>query len=127
MTKKLMQQYKKRLVALKARIVGEIDHIAKDTLGQPPREASGDLSSYTYHMADMATDNYNQEFSLNIASTERRTLIEIDDALKRMEEGSYGTCESCGHAIAQRRLQAVPYARLCVKCQEESEGRRRRR
>jgi len=126
MTKKLLQQYKKRLVALKTRIMGEIDHIAKDTLGQPQREASGDLSSYTYHMADMATDNYNQEFSLNIASAEQRTLMEIDEAFKRMEEGAYGICESCGHAIAQRRLTAVPYARLCVKCQKQTEGRRRR-
>lgn len=127
MTKRLMQQYKKRLLALKARLAGDIEHIAKDTLSQPQREAAGDLSSHAYHMADMATDNYNQEFSLNIASAEQRTLLEIDEAMKRIEEGVYGVCEACGQAIAQRRLQAVPYARLCVKCQEASEGKRRRR
>ncbi len=126
MTKKVLQQYKKRLVALKTRLAGEIEHIAKDTLGQSPRDAAGDLSSYAYHMADMATDSYNQEFSLNIASAEQKTLLEIDDALKRVEEGTYGVCESCGKPIAQRRLQAVPHARLCVKCQEATEGRRRR-
>jgi RNA polymerase-binding protein DksA len=72
-------------------------------------------------MADVATDNYDREFSLGIASNDRKLIFELDDALKRIEDGLYGVCEECKGLIAKNRLKAVPYARLCVKCQQRRE------
>jgi len=123
LNKKEAQGYKKRILELKEEIIAEIKHITDDTLKKSQKEASGDISGYTYHMADVATDTYDREFSLGIASNEREILYELDDALKRIEEGTYGICEDCKIAIAKKRLAAVPYARLCVKCQAKKEKR----
>jgi DnaK suppressor protein len=123
LNKKEAQGFKKRILELKEEIIAEIKHIADDTLKKSQKEASGDISGYTYHMADVATDTYDREFSLGIASNEREILYELDDALKRIEEGTYGICEDCKVMIAKKRLVAVPYARLCVKCQVKKEKR----
>jgi len=119
--KKESQDFKKRILKLKEEIIAEIKHIADDTLKKSQKEASGDISGYTYHMADVATDTYDREFSLGIASNEREILYELDDALKKIEEGTYGICEECKALITKKRLVAVPYARLCVKCQVKKE------
>ena len=74
-------------------------------------------------MADVATDNYDREFSLGLASNERKTLYELEDALKRIEDGDFGFCDQCKAPISKLRLKAVPSARLCVKCQEKLEKR----
>ena len=72
-------------------------------------------------MADVATDNYDREFSLGLASNERKSLYELDSALKRIEEGTFGICDDCKTPITKIRLKAVPSARLCIKCQEKRE------
>ena len=72
-------------------------------------------------MADVATDNYDREFSLELASSERKSLYELDDALKRIEEGTFGICDDCKSVITKIRLKAVPSARLCIKCQQKRE------
>jgi RNA polymerase-binding protein DksA len=72
-------------------------------------------------MADVATDTYDREFSMGIASNERKVIYEIDDALKKIEEGTFGICEGCKNLITKVRLKAVPHARLCIKCQEKKE------
>jgi len=123
LTKKESQDFKNKILKLKEEIIAEIKHIADDTLKKSQKEASGDISGYTYHMADVATDTYDREFSLGIASNEREIMYELDDALKRIEEGDYGICEDCKTIIARKRLAAVPYARFCVKCQEKKEKR----
>jgi RNA polymerase-binding transcription factor DksA len=74
-------------------------------------------------MADVATDTYDREFSLGLASNGREILYELDDALKKIEEGTFGICEGCHSFITKIRLKAVAYARLCVKCQEKKEKR----
>ena len=74
-------------------------------------------------MADVATDTYDREFSLGLASSERELLYELDDALKKIDEGIFGICEECKSLITKVRLKAVVYARLCVKCQEKKEKR----
>ena len=103
-------------------IVG-IKQSFEEALKNSPREASGDISAYALHMADLATDTYDREFSLTLASNERKLLYEIDEALKKIEEGIYGICEDCKCAISLSRLKAIPYARLCLKCQQEKEKR----
>ena len=127
MKKKLSKQqllvFKKLILKRKEEALDEIKHISEDTLKKSQKDASGDISGYTYHMADVATDTYDREFSLGLASNDRELLYELDDAMKKIEEGTFGICEECKSVISQTRLKAVPYARLCVKCQEKKEKR----
>ena len=118
MAKRLLNEYKKLLLKQRELITGEIQHIAKDTLSKSPRDASGDISGYTYHIADMATDSYNREFSLGIAGGEREILYEINEALKRIEERSYGRCLECDKPITKKRLRAIPHTKYCITCQK---------
>ncbi|MBU1726990.1 MAG: TraR/DksA family transcriptional regulator [Candidatus Omnitrophica bacterium] len=122
-TKKDLVEFKKIILKRKEEIVDDIKHIADDTLKKSQKEASGDISGYAYHMADVATDTYDREFSMGIASNDRKLLYEFDDALKKIEDGTFGVCEECKSLIAKNRLKAVPSARLCVKCQEKKEKR----
>ena len=119
--KKDVQQFKKLLIERKESINEEINHISSDTLKQSQKDASGDISGYSLHMADVATDNYDREFSLGLAGNERELLFEIDQALVKIKDGTFGICEECGKAISQIRLKAVPQAKLCIKCQESKE------
>lgn len=121
MNKKDMKQLKEMLEAERKKNAEDLDHIEKDTLNLSQRDASGDLSGYGVHMADVATDNFDRELNLDLASTEQKRLNQIDDALKRIEEGTYGDCETCGEKISLQRLKALPFARLCIKCQEDEE------
>jgi RNA polymerase-binding protein DksA len=105
----------------KEEVLDQIKHISEDTLKKSQKDAAGDISGYTYHMADIATDTYDREFSLSLASNERKVVYEIDDAIKKIEEGTYGICEGCKRLIAKTRLKALPYARLCLKCQQALE------
>lgn len=120
MTKRGFEKYKKLLIERREEVTGEINHIAKESL-KSQKEASGDLSSYSYHMADMASDSYDRELSLNIASDEQKVIYEIDEALKRIEEGKYGKCLECNKNIPQKRLSALPYAKYCIQCQSKQE------
>ncbi|MFC1708582.1 TraR/DksA family transcriptional regulator [Candidatus Omnitrophota bacterium] len=119
--KKSLDQFKKILIKRKKEINDEINHISSDTLMKSQKDASGDISGYSYHMADVATDNYDREFSLGLASNERDILYEIDAALQKVEDGSFGICEECEKSISKTRLKAVPYAKMCIKCQEAKE------
>ena len=121
--KKELAEFKKIILKRKDEILEEIKHIDADTLKKSQKEASGDISGYAYHMADVATDTYDREFSLGLASNGRKLLYELDDALKRVDEGTFGICEDCKVLISKSRLKAVPYARLCIKCQEKREKR----
>ena len=123
LTKKEMVEFKKIILKRKDEVNSEIKHISEDTLKKSPKEASGDISGYSYHMADVATDNYDREFSLGLASNDRKSLYDLEDALKRIEDGTFGVCETCNSLISKARLRAVPQARLCVKCQEKKEKR----
>ncbi|MCB2230245.1 TraR/DksA C4-type zinc finger protein [bacterium] len=92
------------------------------------RDATGDLSSYSYHMADQGTDNMDREMAFMFASKSGRLVYHIDMALKRIKDGTYGDCHSCGKQIGKARLMAVPHARLCIECksaeEEKKAGRR---
>lgn len=122
-SKKDLTYFKNLILKRKGEISEEIKHISEDTLKKSQKDASGDISGYTYHMADIATDTYDREFSLGLASNEQKALYELNDALKKIEEGTFGICEGCHVLITKVRLRAVPYARLCVKCQEKTEKR----
>ena len=120
-SKKDLVYFKKLILKRKEEIVEQINHISEDTLKKSQKDAAGDISGYTYHMADIATDTYDREFSLGLASNERKFIYEIDDAVKKIEDGTYGICEGCKNLITKTRLKAIPYARRCLKCQEKTE------
>src|SRR5512137_1998319 len=115
MKKSEMNVYKSRLLAMRARLRGDVTAMAEAALSKTRSESSGDLSSMPIHMADIGTDNYEQEFSLNLLDSERKILREIDLALLRMEDESYGICEVTGRGISKARLEARPWARYCIE------------
>lgn len=124
-----LKQYKEKLLSVRGELTDEIGRITNQTLNKSTRDSSGDLSGYSLHMADQASDNFDREFSLDLAQNEQSILYRIDAALKRIEDKIYGECISCQKAITKQRLKAVPYAELCISCQEEQEksSRPRRR
>ena len=124
-TKEQLKQFRQLLITERAKLTDEIKAIARD-VSTSPRDASGDLSGYTVHMADMAADTYDRELSMNIVSSEQEILYQIDDALKRLEDGSFGLCQQCNQSITLSRLKAVPYASLCINCQRLKEQQRKR-
>jgi RNA polymerase-binding protein DksA len=126
MNKKELSKFKELLDLLLKKIAGNLNHIEKDTLNTSQRDASGDLSGYSFHMADVATDNHDRELNLDIASNEQKLLNEIDDALRRIQDGTYGQCEVCESKITLQRLNVMPYGRLCIKCQEDQEKKAKR-
>ena len=125
LSKQQLKQFRQLLVIERAKFAGEIKSIAQDT-SKSPRDASGDLSAYTVHMADMAADTYERELSMNIVSSEQEILYQIDDALKRIDDGSFGVCLQCNKPITMSRLKAVPYASLCIACQRAKEQKHKR-
>jgi|RhiMethySRZTD1v2_1073278.scaffolds.fasta_scaffold243730_2 DnaK suppressor protein len=103
------------------RIRKEMGHLETTVLKVNPRDSSGDLSGYSFHMADAGTDAMEREKAFLFASAEGRREREIVEALQRIYDGTYGVCENCGKPIARARLEAVPYVRLCVSCKEKEE------
>ena len=123
LSKKDLNYFKKLILKRKEELLDGLQHSLEDTLKKSPREASGDISGYAFHMADIATDTYDREFSFDLASNERELLYEIDESLKKIQEGNFGICEECNSTISKTRLKAIPYTRLCLKCQEAKEKR----
>jgi len=121
MKKADIKTYKERLLALRARLRGDVDQMADAALNKSRSEANGDLSSMPIHMADIGSDNFEQEFTLSLMQTEEGTLGQIETSLERIEEGLYGMCDECGARIPKARLNAIPYATLCVKCASQQE------
>ena len=121
MKKADIQVYKELLLALRARLRGDVSHMSDAALKNNRAEATGDLSRMPIHMADLGTDNFEQEFTLGLMENEEETLRQIEASLERIEDGSYGQCEECGGKIPKPRLEAIPYAALCVKCASQSE------
>jgi len=120
MDKKKLESFKKLLLKLKESITHDIYNISKDSGADG---ASGDISGHVLHMADVATDMYDREFNLGLASNEREILQKIDSALRRIEDGTYGFCLGTGKAISMARLKALPYAEHSKKYQEELEAK----
>lgn len=113
--------YRERLIALRARLRGDVSQMANAALNKSRSEANGDLSRMPIHMADIGTDNFDQEFTLNLIQCDGVTLEQIEVALERIEDGTYGLCEQCGTRIPKQRLNAIPYAVMCVKCASQLE------
>jgi RNA polymerase-binding transcription factor DksA len=126
LTKREIEKYHKALLVLRDQAVDGITFLSGDNLNRSQRDASGDLSGYSLHMADQGTDNYDREFALNLMSSGQDALYEIDEALRRITAGTYGICELTEEPIERARLDALPYARYSVAAQSEMEKGRTR-
>jgi RNA polymerase-binding transcription factor DksA len=114
--------YRQILQTLRARLRGDLDQMTDEALRRDTTGGTGNLSNVPLHMADLGTDNYDQEFTLGLIENEQGTLELVNEALDRMEKGRFGLCVECGEPITKPRLQALPYARHCIRCARKLEG-----
>ena len=110
---------KERLIQLRDNMLDSMSGVAKDTLRS--RAEGSEASAFGMHQADAGSDAYDRDFALSLLSQEQDALYEIEEALKRIELGTYGTCEMSGKPIAHARLEAIPFARYTVECQSQLE------
>lgn len=124
--KKELDAFRHLLVGIRARLQGDVEQL---TDGALDRSASNGDSKSPTHIAELGTEAYEQEFALSLVENEREVLAEIELALKRIEQGTYGVCEGCRQEgkppsksmIPKARLKAIPYARNCVNCERKRE------
>jgi DnaK suppressor protein len=107
-------------------VQGNLNALAGDNLKRSPLESTGDISTHSTHMADHGTDNFDRELALSLASSRQDSLYDIEDAIRRIDDGEYGACESCDKPIERPRLKALPFAKKCVACQNAAERGRGR-
>ena len=119
--------FRKLLFARRQALVGDVTRMGEEAMRKSRRSASGDLSTMPFHMADIGTDNYEQEFTLGMIENEEDELRAFDAAIEKIEDGTYGTCEECEKPIGKARLKVMPHARHCIECQRMEEERSRRR
>ncbi|MEX1044827.1 MAG: TraR/DksA C4-type zinc finger protein, partial [Chthoniobacterales bacterium] len=112
-----------RLLALKDTLLDSMTGVARDNLRTG--HDSHEVSAHGLHQADAGSDSYDRDFALNLLSQEQDALFEIDEALKRLLKGTYGVCEMSGKQIPKARLEARPFARFTVECQNEIEKKNR--
>ena len=120
MKKSDLKKYEKLLLAKRQTLLEELENLRKES-ASTIKDSTGELSSYTYHMADLGTDAQEREKKFHLASKSGRLLYHIDEALRRIKEGTYGKCDQCGEDISTARLEAVPHARMCIECKEKEE------
>ena len=115
------KKFEEILLGERRRLMREMGHLENNVLNRSMRESSGEMSGYSFHMADIGTDSMEREKAFLFASAEGRALIDVNDALRRLYNGQYGNCEVCNKPVGKGRLEVVPHARLCVSCKEDEE------
>lgn len=123
MKKTDMLAYKEKLQAIRARLRGDVTTMAEVALRKSGIEGS-DSNAMPIHMAELGSDNFEQEFTLGLMEAEEGTLDLIDAALARIDNGRFGRCIRCDGAIPKARLNAIPYTPVCIKCAEQQENHR---
>lgn len=121
MKKSDMKVYKERLLAIRARLRGDVSAMADAALRKSGSEGA-EATSMPIHMAELGSENFEQEFTLSLMEAEEDTLDLIEEAIERVEQGNYGKCVECGGNIPKLRLNAIPYTPVCIKCAEAMEG-----
>jgi RNA polymerase-binding transcription factor DksA len=116
-----MKPFRLALEAMRARLRGDVNTMADAALRKTRSEANGDLSSMPIHMADIGSDAYEQEFTLSLMASEEGTLEQVEEALERIRSKTFGVCEECEGTISKKRLEAIPFASLCIRCAEKLE------
>ncbi len=116
-----LEEFKQLLLRIRGQLSGDLLNMQDEALKKNRSDACGDLSMMPIHMADIGTDNYEQEFTIGLIENEQETLKEIDAALMRIENRTYGICEATRKPIRKTRLRAKPWARFCVEYKREQE------
>ncbi len=124
MNKVETEAYRRQLLEMHKRLNGDVSHLTNEALGTA-NGVGGNLSNMPIHMADLGSDNFEQENTLHLLANEQDRLVEIVDALDRIKHGNFGKCEECEEDIPKARLKEVPYARYCVACARKLEQRSR--
>jgi len=119
-----LEKYKTLLLKKKKELLDEMGILMDSQISSTIKDSTGDLSSYSYHMADQGTDNMERELAFMFASKSGRLVYHIDEALHRMEQGIYGKCTTCKKQIGRSRLAAVPHARMCIDCKSAEEEKK---
>jgi RNA polymerase-binding transcription factor DksA len=117
-----LELFRETLQGLRARLRGDLDQMTDEALRRDNNGGTGNLSNVPLHMADLGTDNYDQEFTLGLIENEQTTLELVNEALGRMNQGTYGLCVECSEPISKARLQAIPYAKNCIGCARKLES-----
>jgi DnaK suppressor protein len=125
MTKAEMIAFRKPLLSLKKRIAGDLSELEEQTLRPGGGESAGNLSDLPTHPADLATETMDEEIAMTLVQNEDQLLTEINNALAHIDAGTFGSCENCHQPVSKERLQALPYARYCIRCAREIEERGR--
>jgi len=121
MKKSEMLAYKEKLQAIRSRLRGDVHAMAEVALRKSGIEGS-DSNAMPIHMAELGSDNFEQEFTLGLMEVDGDTLDLIDHALERINIGDFGKCIQCDGQIAKARLNAIPYTPVCIKCAERQEN-----
>lgn len=119
--KKQLEFFKKELLRVKEDILHDIKNMASVNSANAKESVADVAGQHGMHMADVATEMYDREFNLGLASNDRELLKRTESALKRIEEKVFGHCSQCKKSIPDVRLKAIPYVETCLKCQEEIE------
>jgi len=122
MNKKDQDHFKAILMQIRKELSDQINQVNEDEINSTIKDASGDHSAYSYHMADQGTDNMEREKTYFYVQRDNHTMQDIIEALERIEAGTFGLCIECGEKINRERLEAVPYAMLCVQCKSALEN-----
>jgi RNA polymerase-binding protein DksA len=125
MKKEDMAYFRKLLLQKREEILKQLDHLREKGITETLKDSSGENSAYSYHMADVGTDNMEREKAFFFATHDGRFLYHIDQALERIEDGTYGLCQECRNPISRERLEAVPHARLCITCKSNEEKKQK--
>jgi DnaK suppressor protein len=115
------RRYFRLLVELRNHVLQQLGEHTEETLLKSSKDDSGDLSGYGQHMADAGTDTFDRDFALSLVSSEQEALSEIEAAIKRIHNGTYGICESTQKPIAKERLLAVPFTRYSTEAKKQVE------
>ncbi len=127
MNKKQRTHLEERLIEERDRVMKELGHYG-ESFSTTLQASDGDLSSYSFHMADQGTDAMEREKQFLMASKEGRYLWHVNQALRRLyaDPNTFGKCQTCRRNINLERLDALPHARLCITCKEQEEDEQRR-
>lgn len=126
LTKKQLTHFKENLVAEKQRVLEEVNDIQAGTLKQTIADQSGENSRYAFHLGDVASLAYGREFTMSLGERQQKYLEQVEEALLRIEDGTYGICKVTGEPIALERLEEVPIAKYSVKGKEILEKERKK-
>ncbi|HEX6964118.1 MAG TPA: TraR/DksA C4-type zinc finger protein [Lacipirellula sp.] len=117
-----LNAHRRRLEALLSRLRPEVTAMTDQTLAPAGGQGGNELSNAPFHLGDTGTEEYLHDLNATLLENEEYLTNEVRAALKRIDDGEYGRCESCGKPIAETRLEALPYTRYCIKCADKAQS-----